>query len=100
MYNHVQLSAATLQYTLHPPSSHLHHLQPSHSVHTTTSLVHTIPSSASSAPLDHQRVSHLWPTSRVNSEQLIRCLAQDEEDACSSPLDEEDWLIIITQMLN
>ena len=52
------------------------------SAHTATSLVHiaTIPSSASSAPLDHQRVSLLWPTSRVASEQLIRCLAQDEED--------------------
>ena len=76
MYSHVQLFAANLQCTLQlyypvhtaaiPPSAHC-----SYTIQCTLQLHYLVPIlySASSAPLDHHRVSlyHYWPTSRAVS---------------------------------
>ena len=71
MHRHVQLSAANLQCTLHPTAAIYNHLHYSYTIQCTLQLHYLVPiqHSASSAPLDHHRVSlyHYWPTSRAVS---------------------------------
>ena len=76
MYGHVQLSAANLQCTLQPSTTIytaaiLSSAHCSYTIQCTLQLHYLVPIqySASSAPLDHHRVSlyHYWPTSRAVS---------------------------------
>ena len=69
MYSHVQLSAANFQCTLQPTAAIHNHPYCSYTIQCTLQLYYPVPYSASSAPLDHHRVSlyHNWPTSRAVS---------------------------------